>query len=207
MLDRLREMSVNKPRHFGHRHSAETKKKMSDRKIGSTPWNKGKKGTFVHSQETKLKIGQLGRGKKRAPRSKEWCLKISQANAGRRQPPEEAAKRGLAFKGKKHTVETRRKLSATKRGPANPQWKGGVNKINAAIRGSLEYKLWREAVFRRDNWTCVQCGTRKSPINADHIKPFCKYPELRFDVDNGRTLCVPCHKRTETYGVNATAAA
>ena len=36
-------------------------------------------------------------------------------------------------------------------------------------------------------------------LNADHIKPFSLFPELRFDLNNGRTLCVECHKKTDTY--------
>jgi 5-methylcytosine-specific restriction endonuclease McrA len=106
----------------------------------------------------------------------------------------------------KLTVEQRKKKAASlPRGPKHHRWKGGVTKINATIRGSLEYKLWREAVFARDNWTCVVCGTRSAPgvtvyLNADHIKPFSEFPELRFDVDNGRSLCDACHKETPTYG-------
>ena len=70
---------------------------------------------------------------------------------------------------------------------------------------SLEYRLWRESVFKRDNWTCVWCGARSSKgyeviLNVDHIKPFASYPELRFAIDNGRTLCKPCHETTDTYG-------
>lgn len=80
-------------------------------------------------------------------------------------------------------------------------WKGGVTPINEAIRKSLEYRIWRRSVFERDKYACVICGKADSGnLNADHIKPFALFPELRFDLDNGRTLCVPCHRKTPTYG-------
>jgi uncharacterized protein YlzI (FlbEa/FlbD family) len=116
-----------------------------------------------------------------------------------------------ANKGKKfgkHSYEHRRKISegiqrVVSSGKHN-FWKGGVTSVNKLIRSSLEYKLWRESVFTRDNYTCVMClcrsGNGKAVIlNADHIKPFAYFPELRFAIDNGRTLCVPCHKTTDTY--------
>ena len=37
-------------------------------------------------------------------------------------------------------------------------------------------------------------------LHADHIKPFAFFPSLRFDLENGRTLCVECHKKTPTFG-------
>jgi 5-methylcytosine-specific restriction endonuclease McrA len=60
-------------------------------------------------------------------------------------------------------------------------------------------------IFRRDRFTCTKCGIHSGcghvvVLNADHIKPFSLYPELRCDVSNGRTLCLDCHRKTETYG-------
>jgi len=80
-------------------------------------------------------------------------------------------------------------------------WKGGITPINQQIRKSFEYKLWREAVFKRDNYTCIWCGdNRGGNLQSDHIKPFALFPALRFAIDNGRTLCEACHKTTSTFG-------
>ena len=84
-------------------------------------------------------------------------------------------------------------------------WKGGITPVNEKIRKSLEYRIWRTAVFERDDYTCIWCGLKSGngkavTLHADHIKPFADYPELRFAIDNGRTLCVECHKKTCTWG-------
>lgn len=87
-------------------------------------------------------------------------------------------------------------------GDKNPNWKGGVTKENERIRKSIAYKKWRSDVFARDNYTCQICKRKETvsgKLEADHIKQFAKYPELRFDVSNGRTLCKECHKKTDTY--------
>jgi 5-methylcytosine-specific restriction endonuclease McrA len=44
-----------------------------------------------------------------------------------------------------------------------------------------------------------------SRLEADHIKPFCRFPELRLVVSNGRTLCKDCHRKTPTWGARAVA--
>jgi hypothetical protein len=82
-------------------------------------------------------------------------------------------------------------------GKRNPLWKGGVTEINAKVRQSPAYEAWRRAVYRRDRWLCQECGYKGRELIAHHPKRFADYPELRFDVSNGRTLCRACHARLE----------
>jgi 5-methylcytosine-specific restriction endonuclease McrA len=78
-------------------------------------------------------------------------------------------------------------------GSNNCNWKGGVLSPEQKDRNSQAYDLWRRAVYKRDDYTCQCCGKRGGRLNAHHIKSFSKYPELRFDVSNGITLCDNCH--------------
>jgi 5-methylcytosine-specific restriction endonuclease McrA len=84
------------------------------------------------------------------------------------------------------------------RGENNPNWRGG--KSLGTVRLTPEYKKWRTDVFVRDNFTCVQCGQRGGRLNADHILPQSIFKEKIFDVSNGRTLCLYCHRKTPTFG-------
>lgn len=119
-------------------------------------------------------------------------------------------KKGTGWiKGKKRdnfSTDHRIKIGLNQKGKNNHNWKGGVMKKNYSnrlnIMKSIEYKLWRKTVFVRDNYTCIWCGYKGNRIQADHIKPFSQFPELRFAIDNGRTLCIECHKKTDTWGIN-----
>lgn len=87
----------------------------------------------------------------------------------------------------------KRTPAIAKRGPESNFWRGGITPEVMKIRGSVEMKEWRNSVFSRDDYTCTACGQRGGKLEADHIMPFSLYPELRFSVFNGRTMCKPCH--------------
>ena len=57
-----------------------------------------------------------------------------------------------------------------------------------------QYKDWRMAVYTRDNFTCQwpNCHSQKR-LNAHHIKTWAKFPGLRFEINNGITLCKNHH--------------
>lgn len=150
---------------------------------GFTPWNKG----IPRTAEEKFKLSESHKGQKAwnkgMPRDEQTKLKISQKLIGH-----------------KDSLETRKKKSEGHKGEKSSNWKGGISSESMRIRGSFEMKLWRSEVYKRDNWTCVIGGKEHgNKLQADHIRPFALYPELRFDISNGRTLCVECHKKTPTY--------
>lgn len=95
--------------------------------------------------------------------------------------------------------------SLKRRNAHHPNWRGGITPVNKQIRNTRQFKQWRRKIYRRDNYTCIRClatgGEGKTiTLNAHHIYPFAQYPSVRFKLENGRTLCLDCHRKTDSYG-------
>lgn len=123
--------------------------------------------------------------------------------------------------GKVRTLEQRENYSKARkgkpilkmRGENATNWKGGITPINHAIRTSYKNRQWICDVFQRDDYTCQICSKRGGDLHVDHIKKFSiimKENNIKsvndaysceelWNINNGRTLCIPCHKKI-TYG-------
>jgi hypothetical protein len=134
---------------------------------------------------------------------------------GKKHSKESRAKMRLSHLGKYiRSPEGRESFTRKMSGANSTSWKGGVWSLNKAIRGLFKYRQWRSDVFERDNWTCQHCGKRGGKIQPHHIKQFSdilyenniKTIEQALDceelwnINNGQTLCIPCHIKTDTYG-------
>ena len=203
-------------------HTIESRLKMSISLKGKTAWNKGMK----MSNEFRNKMSKIYLGKPKPwlvgkKLSEEHKLKLRLAKVGKNLKPEHKIKISQALLGKKRkpfTEEQKRNLSLSHigkmTGSDNPSWKGGVKPLMLQIRHSWKYKLWRSDIFERDKFTCQECDISGCELNADHIKSFSQIIqenkiktleqalecEELWDIDNGRTLCVSCHRKTDTFG-------
>lgn len=74
----------------------------------------------------------------------------------------------------------------------HPLWKDGKSLERDRARESTNLKKWRMEVFKRDNFTCQKCGSKKD-LQAHHLKEWSKFGDLRFDIHNGLTVCIGCH--------------
>lgn len=177
---------------------------------GGNPPMLGKK----HSNETKIKLSISRTGVIMSNETKEK-IRIASVNNGNR-PPD--------CTGRICSKETREKIRQSRLGSKSNLWKGGTSKLTELLISCSNYKIWRQSVFERDDYTCQECREIGGTLNADHIVSFSflfqeMFKELNnyeksveekyksaldfsplWDINNGRTLCVDCHRLTDTYG-------
>jgi len=126
---------------------------------------------------------------------------------------ESGRKEEILIKIKESHLEGYRTGRLSRFGENAPNWKGGITKLNRLVRSLKKYEEWRKEVFIRDNFICSHCGD-KGYLNVDHIRPLStllKENDIKnteqanncdalWDMENGRTLCISCHRKTDTYG-------
>lgn len=81
-------------------------------------------------------------------------------------------------------------------GKNHPHWKGGHGREGRKYDARL--KRWRTKILNRDK-KCKYCGSTVR-LEADHLWSFSIWPELKYKMWNGQTLCRKCHKATCNYG-------
>lgn len=106
--------------------------------------------------------------------------------------------------GRRSESEEWKSAAHFQRGEQHPRYKGARDARKDMSR--YEYKKWRTDVFYRDGYTCQDCGQHGGKLVAHHVNAWADYPDLRFDVANGQTLCESCHdirhglkRRSKTY--------
>lgn len=71
----------------------------------------------------------------------------------------------------------------------------GRCKINYNRSTDVDEKLWRNRVYKRDNYTCQYCNDNKGGnLNSHHLDGWNWCIDKRYDIDNGVTLCKKCHE-------------
>ena len=168
---------------LGNQWAKGHKPNITSFKTGQPAWNKGK--TFSGDSKMKMRLAKLGK-------KGYWSGKQRPEMSGSNNP------------------------HWGKFGQEHPKWKDiKLRPFYKSIRQLFKYVDWRKSVFKRDNFTCITCNATKCYIEADHfpkrfidivrnnniqsVEDALNCPEL-WDITNGRTLCKPCHLKTDTWG-------
>jgi hypothetical protein len=137
----------------------------------------------------------LGKHWKLSEKTKE---KMSLASKGKTKSVEHRKRMSLAWTGTKQTKETIEKRVAQLRGENHWRWIKDRTKLKKSERKDLDvqYIYWVKEVKNRDKWTCrIADDNCKGRLEAHHILDYKHYPELRYDINNGITLCHAHHPR------------
>ncbi len=133
----------------------------------------------IHEWMIKFNIPRVGRINYR--HSDETKRKIAKASAGR-----------TPMLGKKHKELTKKRMSESRGGSGNANWKGGKTSVIRSFRRSKEYVNWRKEIISRANGMCENCG-QDLPLEAHHKISIHKDLSLGLDLENGMALCGGCH--------------
>lgn len=110
---------------------------------------------------------------------------------GKKHSKETKEKISLIGKGRKLSEETKKKIRLCQKGSKSSRWKGGITQDS---RYTPQYYQYRLQVLQRDNFTCQKCFIRGGKLEVHHLEGFLNNKKLRYEISNGITLCNKCHK-------------
>lgn len=162
-------------------------------------WNKGLKNwrpNFKFSEESKAKMSKSHTGMK-----KPWARpsKLAIENSIKNKPKGE--NHYLFGKKRPLTLEWRKKIGDSNKGEKNGRWISDRSKLKTSGNSNLDrrssaYSNWRREVWKRDNFKCkINNSNCLGRLETHHILGWTEYPELRYDINNGITLCHAHHPR------------
>lgn len=132
----------------------------------------------------------------------EWTEKqreaVSVRMTGVKLSEEHKKKIGDFWRGKKFSPERKAQhLLVVKRGVESPVWIQDRTKLKRDNRrNDSAYQVWRKEVWLRDGFLCrITTDDCKGRIEVHHILSWREYPELRYQINNGITLCHLHHPR------------
>lgn len=161
-----------------------------------------------HSKITKLKMSKIHKGNIHGFQkgnkinlgrnwTKETREKLRKANLGRKHTEETKRKIGKAQIGHKLSEEAKRKIGLVNRGVNNARWIKDRSIVLRNKRNDPIYQQWVKKIKKRDKNTCIVKHKSCSGYNiVHHIKGWAQYPKLRYEVNNGITLCQAHHPLT-----------
>jgi 5-methylcytosine-specific restriction endonuclease McrA len=85
-----------------------------------------------------------------------------------------------------------------KLGRLNPRWDGGHSPERQSAYARYFWKELAKSILKRDDYRCRKCGaghSGKNTLEVHHIKPWSRFPGLRFEPNNLLTVCKECHKK------------
>lgn len=181
-------------------------KESTQFKKGMIPWNKGLKlgKNPAHSLRLKGRVltdvhkSNISKGMLGRVVSEETKIKISKANKGRKRTLQSRKQMSLSHKGVPLSLNHRKNIGLALKGEKNYQWVADRSLLVKSEKKHLDgrYREWMRAVKNRDNWTCriadANCNGR---LEAHHILRWSIHPELRYEVNNGISLCAFHHPR------------
>lgn len=174
----------------------EIREKIRQSLLGNIPWNKGKKRPpFSKEWKEKLRLSHIGNKSHTGEKhTEEYKKRMSKATKGIPKSEEMKIKVKNALTGKPKSEEHKRKLQ----GENNWRWNPNRKEVfeNCGGRSNTEYKWWSKTVKNRDgNKCCIDDKNCSGKIVAHHILGYAEYPELRYEINNGITLCHFHHPR------------